>query len=155
DGQASPSDITQSLAKGARMHGAKLLEGVRVEGFDIDKGRIVAVRTDSGRIRCAKVVNCAGQWARQIGAMAAGRGPLEPAKHRYSTPETVEERATGIATVRDPDLRTYFKEEVGGLVTGGYEPDPIAWTLGDVPSDFEFQLFEDDWDHFEQHMSAA
>ena len=155
DGQASPSDITQSLAKGARMHGAKLLEGVRVEGFDIDKGRVVAVRTDRGRIRCEKVVNCAGQWARQIGAMAGVSVPLQPVKHQYIITEKVEGLATDIATVRDPDLRTYFKEEVGGLVMGGYEPDPIAWTLGDVPSDFEFQLFEDDWDHFEQHMSAA
>ena len=155
DGQASPSDITQSLAKGARMHGAKLLEGVRVEGFDIDKGRIVAVKTNRGRIKCEKVVNCGGQWARQIGAMAGVSVPLQPVKHQYIITEKVEGLSTDIATVRDPDLRTYFKEEVGGLVMGGYEPDPIAWTLGDVPSDFEFQLFEDDWDHFEQHMSAA
>ncbi|MGE3832773.1 MAG: FAD-dependent oxidoreductase, partial [Parvibaculaceae bacterium] len=155
DGQASPSDITQSLAKGARMHGAKLLEGVRVEGFDIDKGRIVAVRTNRGRIQCEKVVNCAGQWARQIGAMAGVSVPLQPVKHQYIITEKVEGLSTDIATVRDPDLRTYFKEEVGGLVMGGYEPDPIAWTLGDVPADFEFQLFEDDWDHFEQHMTAA
>jgi 4-methylaminobutanoate oxidase (formaldehyde-forming) len=137
------------------MHGAKLLEGVRVEGFDIDKGRIVAVRTNRGRIQCEKVVNCAGQWARQIGAMAGVSVPLQPVKHQYIITEKVEGLSTDIATVRDPDLRTYFKEEVGGLVMGGYEPDPIAWTLGDVPSDFEFQLFEDDWDHFEQHMTAA
>ena len=38
---------------------------------------------------------------------------------------------------------------------GGYEPDPQSWTLHDVPEDFEFQLFADDWDHFEQHMARA
>src|SRR5687768_11453858 len=70
DGQASPSDIAQSLAKGARMHGAKFFEGVRVEGFDIDKGRVVAVRTNHGRATCEKVVNCGGQWARQLGHLA-------------------------------------------------------------------------------------
>ncbi|WP_119387981.1 GcvT family protein [Taklimakanibacter lacteus] len=155
DGQASPSDIAQSLAKGARMHGAKLFEGVRVEGFEIDKGRVVAVRTNHGRIACDKVVNCGGQWARQLGAMAGVSVPLQPVKHQYIITEKVEGLATDIATIRDPDRRIYFKEEVGGLVMGGYEPDPITWTLDDVPSDFEFQLFEDDWDHFEQHMTHA
>lgn len=155
DGQASPSDIAQSLAKGARMHGARLFEGVRVEGFEIDKGRVVAVKTNQGRIACEKVVNCGGQWARQLGAMAGVSVPLQPVKHQYIITEKVDGLATDIATIRDPDRRTYFKEEVGGLVMGGYEPDPQSWTLGDVPGDFEFQLFDDDWDHFEQHMGQA
>ncbi|MFZ5676151.1 MAG: GcvT family protein [Pseudomonadota bacterium] len=155
DGQASPSDIAQSLAKGARMHGAKFFEGVRVEGFDIENGRVIGVRTNQGRIACEKVVNCGGQWARQLGAMAGVSVPLQPVKHQYIITEKVDGLATDIATIRDPDRRTYFKEEVGGLVMGGYEPDPQSWTLGDVPGDFEFQLFEDDWDHFEQHMAQA
>lgn len=155
DGQASPSDIAQSLAKGARLHGARLFEGVRVEGFEITDGRVVAVRTNHGRIACEKVVNCGGQWARQLGAMAAVSVPLQPVKHQYIITEKVQGLATDIATIRDPDRRIYFKEEVGGLVMGGYEPDPITWTLDDVPGDFEFQLFEDDWDHFEQHMTQA
>jgi 4-methylaminobutanoate oxidase (formaldehyde-forming) len=155
DGQASPSDIAQSLAKGARMHGAKLFEGVRVEGVEIDKGRVVAVNTSHGRVACEKVVNCGGQWARQLGAMAGVSVPLQPVKHQYVITEKVEGLKTDIATIRDPDRRTYFKEEVGGLVMGGYEPDPQSWTLDNVPSDFEFQLFDDDWDHFEQHMTQA
>ncbi len=155
DGQASPSDITQSLAKGARMHGAKLLEGVRVTGFRMDGGRITHVETDKGVVECEKVVNCAGQWARQVGAMAGINVPLQPVKHQYIITETVEGLSADAATIRDPDRRTYFKEEVGGLVMGGYEPDPIAWTTGNVPDDFQFQLFDDDWDHFEQHLSQA
>ncbi len=155
DGQASPTDITQSLAKGARMHGAKILEGVRVTGFDIEEGRVKSVRTNQGAIACETVINCGGQWARQIGAMAGVSVPLQPVKHQYIITEKVEGLATDAATIRDPDRRTYFKEEVGGLVLGGYEPNPIAWTQGDVPDNFEFQLFEDDWDHFEQHMVQA
>jgi sarcosine dehydrogenase len=155
DGQASPSDITQSLARGARMHGAKLLEGVRVTGFEMDGSRIVKVRTDHGDIACEKVVNCAGQWARQVGAMAGINVPLQPVKHQYIITEKIEGLSTDAPTLRDPDRRTYFKEEVGGLVFGGYEPNPQAWTQGDVPNDWEFRLFDDDFDHFEQHMSQA
>ncbi|CAN5401861.1 FAD-dependent oxidoreductase [soil metagenome] len=155
DGQASPSDIAQSLAKGARMHGAKIFEGVGVEGFTLKDGRIAAVCTNQGEIACGTVINCAGQWARQVGAMAGVSVPLQSVKHQYIITEKIEGLATDIATVRDPDRRTYFKEEVGGLVMGGYEPNPIPWTQGDIPADFEFQLFEDDWDHFEQHMTQA
>ncbi len=155
DGQASPSDIAQSLAKGARMHGARIVEGVRVTGFDMEGTRITAVRTTQGVIACEKVVNCAGQWARQVGALAGVNVPLQPVKHQYIVTERIEGVTPGLATLRDPDRRTYFKEEVGGLVMGGYEPNPIPWTLDDVPDDFQFRLFDDDWDHFEQHMEQA
>ncbi|MGI1664186.1 GcvT family protein [Palleronia sp. KMU-117] len=155
DGQASPSDITRSLAKGARMHGAKLVEGVRVTGFRMDGGRIVAVETTAGAVQCDKVVNCAGQWARQVGAMAGIEVPLQPIKHQYIITEALPGLSTDAPTIRDPDRRTYFKEEVGGLVMGGYEPDPQPWTTGDVPDDWEFRLFDDDWDHFAQHMEQA
>ncbi len=155
DGQASPSDITQSLAKGARMHGAKLFEEVRVTGFDMKGGRIVAVKTNKGDIACEKVVNCAGQWARQVGVLAGINVPLQPVKHQYIITEKIDGLATDAPTIRDPDRRTYFKEEVGGLVMGGYEPNPQAWTTGDVPNDWEFRLFDDDFDHFEQHMAQA
>ena len=155
DGQASPSDITQALAKGARMHGATIVEHARVEGFDMANNRITAVRTSKGTITTEKVVNCGGMWARQIGGMAGVNVPLQPVKHQYVVTEKIPGLSPDAATIRDPDLLTYFKEEVGGLVFGGYEPDPIAWTDGDVPSTFEFQLFEDDFEHFEQHMEAA
>ena len=155
DGQASPSDITQSLARGARMHGARLHENVRVTGFEMRDGSITTVKTDKGDIACEKVVNCAGQWARQVGAMAGINVPLQPVKHQYIVTERIDGLAADAPTIRDPDRRTYFKEEVGGLVMGGYEPNPQPWTTGDVPDDWEFRLFDDDFDHFEQHMTQA
>ena len=159
DGQASPSDITQSLAKGARMHGARLFEDVRVTGFEMKGDRIVAVKTNRGDVACEKVVNCAGQWARQVGAMAGITVPLQPVKHQYIITEKIPGLAADAPTIRDPDRRTYFKEEVGGLVMGGYEPNPQSWIPdtpdGEVPNDWEFRLFDDDFDHFEQHMTQA
>ena len=159
DGQASPSDITQSLAKGARMHGARIHEGVRVTGFEMKAGRITHVCTDQGDIACDTVMNCAGQWARQVGAMAGITVPLQPVKHQYIVTERIDGLSPDAATIRDPDRRTYFKEEVGGLVMGGYEPNPQPWDLsqsgGDVPDDWEFRLFDDDFDHFEQHLEQA
>lgn len=155
DGQASPSDITQSLAKGARMHGAKLHEGVTVTGFAMDGRRITAVHTTQGTIHCEKVVNCGGMWAREIGAMAGINVPLQPVKHQYIITEKIDGLSPDAPTLRDPDRRTYFKEEVGGLVMGGYEPNPQGWVTGDIPKNWEFRLFDDDYDHFAQHLEQA
>jgi 4-methylaminobutanoate oxidase (formaldehyde-forming) len=155
DGQASPSDITQSLAKGARMHGAKIFEGVRVTGFGMERGRITSVKTDRGEIACETVVNCAGQWARQVGAMAGIEVPLQAVRHQYIVTEKIAGLAADAPTLRDPDRRIYFKEEVGGLVMGGYEPNPQPLPTGDIPNDWQFHLFEDDYDHFEQHLVQA
>ena len=155
DGQASPSDITQSLAKGARMHGAKLHEGVTVTGFAMNGRRITAVHTSQGTIQCEKVVNCGGMWAREIGAMAGINVPLQPVKHQYIITEKIDGLSPDAPTLRDPDRRTYFKEEVGGLVMGGYEPNPQGWVTGDIPKNWEFRLFDDDYDHFAQHLEQA
>ena len=154
DGQASPSDIAQALAKGARTHGAKIHEGVSVTGFEVKDGRVAAVLTSEGRIACEKVVLCAGLWSRQIAEKIGVSVPLQAVKHQYVITEPVAGVTPGMATIRDPDRRTYFKEEVGGIVFGGYEPNPIAW-LDPAPEDFEFRLLDDDWDHFEQHMVEA
>ncbi len=155
DGQANPADITQSLAKGARMHGAKIAEGVRVTGFDIRDGRIRGVKTSSGDIACERVVLCGGLWSREIGRLAGVNVPLQPMQHQYIVTEKVEGVPANLPTLRDPDRLTYYKEEVGGLVMGGYEPNPKPWALEGVPDPFEFQLLDEDWDHFEPTMQLA
>ncbi len=159
DGQASPSDITQSLAKGARMHGAKIIEDCRVTGFEMDGDRIVKVKTSQGDIACETVVNCAGQWARQFGRLAGVNVPLYSAEHFYIVTDRIEGVHPMLPVMRDPDGYIYYKEEVGGLVMGGYEPNPQPWLPdlpnNDLPNDWEFQLFDDDFDHFEQHMVQA
>ena len=155
DGQASPSDITQSLAKGARTQGARLIEGVSCHGFEIANGRVTGVVTDQGVIACEKVVIAAGMWSRQIAARAGVSVPLQAVRHQYVVTEKISGIAPDLATMRDPDRRTYFKEEVGGLVFGGYEPDPIPLDTDEVPEDLQFHLLEDDYDHFAQHIGAA
>ena len=155
DGQASPSDITQSLAKGARMHGAKLFEGVKVTDISVSEGRVTGVVTDQGTISCDRVVNCAGMWAKQVGRLAGVSVPLQAVQHQYMVSERIEGVTPDLPTVRDPDRLTYFKEEVGGLVMGGYEFNPVAWDVDPIPEGFEFQLLEEDWDQFEQFMEPA
>lgn len=77
EGRADPANVTMSLAKGARMGGARVLEGTRVTGITQKDGRVTGVVTDRGTIEAEYVVNCAGMWAREIGAMAGVSVPLQ------------------------------------------------------------------------------
>jgi sarcosine dehydrogenase len=155
DGQASPSDIAQSLAKGARMAGATIREGVTVKGIEVEAGTARAVLTDHGRVAAESIVICAGQWSRQIGGMAGVNIPLVSMQHQYLITEPIDGVTPGLPTLRDPDRLTYWKEEVGGLVMGGYEPDPKPWQTSAATAPFAFQLLENDLDHFEPLMELA
>jgi sarcosine dehydrogenase len=155
DGQVNPSDITQSLAKGARQRGVRLFEDTTVFGIEVDHGRVKAVLTSRGRVACEVVVNCAGQWARQIGQLAGVNVPLVSVQHQYLITNVVPGVTPGLPTLRDPDRRTYFKEDVGGLVMGGYEPNPRPWAAAGFPDNFNFQLLPADWDHFQPILNQA
>ncbi|MEM7209932.1 MAG: FAD-dependent oxidoreductase [Pseudomonadota bacterium] len=155
DGQANPSDITQSLASGARAAGAMIVENTEVSGFDQTSGRITRVCTSAGNIECETLVICAGQWSRELGAMAGVNVPLVSVQHQYLITEKIDGVPSDLPTLRDPDRLIYFKEEVGGLVMGGYEPNPIPWAQQGIPDGFNFTLLENNWDHFEPLMEQA
>jgi 4-methylaminobutanoate oxidase (formaldehyde-forming) len=156
DGKANPTDLTFALAKGARNRGTRVFEKTRVTGVLVENGRVTGVRTEAGDIDADIIVNCAGQWAKQIGAMAGVNVPQHSAEHFYVVSEVIGGVHPDLPILRDPDGYTYFKEEVGGLVIGGFEPEAKPWVSPDkIPYPFEFQLLEEDWEHFEILMNNA
>ncbi len=160
DGKANPTDLTFALAKGARNRGCRIAEKTRVLDVlvetGVENGVVTGVRTDAGDIEAEIVVNCAGQWAKQVAAMAGANVPLHSAEHFYVVSEAIDGVHPDLPILRDPDGYTYFKEEVGGLVIGGFEPEAKPWVSPDaIPYPFEFQLLDEDWEHFEILMNSA
>jgi glycine cleavage system aminomethyltransferase T/glycine/D-amino acid oxidase-like deaminating enzyme len=156
DGKANPTDLTMALARGARRRGARIVERTRVVDVLVEDGAVTGVRTDRGDVETEVVVNCAGQWAAQVGAMAGVSVPLHSAEHFYVVTDQVEGVHPDLPILRDPDGWTYVKEEVGGLVVGGFEPDAKPWVPpADVPYPFEFSLLDEDWEHFSLLMDSA
>jgi len=156
DGKANPTDLTLALAKGARLRGARIIERTRVTDVLTTDGRVTGVRTDAGDVEAEIVVNCAGQWAKHVGALAGVNVPLHSAEHFYVVTDAIDGVHTDMPILRDPDGYTYFKEDVGGLVIGGFEPEAKPWVSPDaIPYPFEFQLLEEDWDHFQILMDNA
>ena len=155
DGKANPADLCMSLAKGARQRGVKIFEDIEVTGVDLDEGRVKGVKTKQGDIQCDILVNCAGQWARQFGQLVGVNVPLYSAEHYYIVTDKIEGIHPMWPVVRDPDGYIYYKEEVGGLVMGGFEPVAKPWNVHPIPSSFQFQLLDEDWDQFEILMVNA
>lgn len=155
DGKANPADLCMSLAKGARNRGVRMQEGIEVTGVIVENGRIKGVRTAQGEVRCEVLVNCAGQWARQFGLLAGVNVPLYPAEHFYIVTGKIEGVHPMLPVMRDPDGFIYYKEEVGGLLMGGFEPVAKPWRVDPIPADFQFQLLGEDWDQFEPLMKNA
>ena len=154
DGQANPSDITLSLAKGARQAGALIFEDTEVSRVIVDNGVLRGLETSRGRIACEKVVCCAGQWTRTLAATVGVNVPLVSVQHQYMVTEPFGV-PSDLPTLRDPDRLTYYKEEVGGLVMGGYEPNPIPWAIDGIPDGFHYTLLDSDFEHFEPMMEMS
>ncbi|MEV4368096.1 FAD-dependent oxidoreductase [Nonomuraea sp. NPDC049637] len=155
DGKANPSDLTQALARGAQRHGVQVIERVRVTGVTVRDGAVRGVHTSEGHIETEVLVNCAGQWAKEVGRMAGATVPLHSAEHYYVVTERIPGVRPDLPVLRDPDGYAYLKEEVGGLVVGGFEPDAKPWGMDGIPHPFEFQLLEEDWDQFAIIMENA
>ena len=156
DAKANPADLTQALARGARGLGVRILERTKALGWAVERDRVTSVATDRGDIECEYVVNCGGQWAKALGEQVGVTVPLQPAEHYYIVTEPIDGLAKTAPTLRDPDGYTYFKEEVRGLLMGGFEPDAKPWVASDeIPEPFEFQLLPEDWDQFDILMRNA
>jgi heterotetrameric sarcosine oxidase gamma subunit len=163
DGKANPADLTMSLAKGARNRGVKIVEDVEVIGVLTENGhagsRVCGVRTlvdgQEHIVHCEVLVNCAGQWARQFGRLAGVNVPLYSAEHFYIVTDRIPGVHPMLPMMRDPDGFIYYKEEVGGLLMGGFEPQAKPWKMDPIPSTFQFQLLGEDWDQFEPLMTNA
>jgi len=149
DGYLDPSGLTLALADGARRGGARIFEGVRVTGIQVDRGAVRGVKTEQGAIEAEVIVNAGGIYAPEIGTMAGLTLPIIPMAHQYLLVRIKEEIPKELPTMRDPDLLVYFRRDAGGLLMGGYERDPTPWGLDGIAADFNNRLLPEDWSRFE------
>ena len=155
DGRTNPVDTTMSLAKGARIGGATILEGVQVTGIQQKNGRVTGVLTNQGEIQAEIVANCAGMWARDLGKLAGVDFPLHASEHYYLITEPIEGIHHNLPIVEDPERYAYFREETGGLMIGLFEPVAGPWGMQGIPQDFSFGEIKPDWDRLMPYLEHA
>ncbi len=161
DGQVDPSQLAMAMAAGARKMGVAIFTHTRVLGIKTIDGRVSCVVTDKGEIECEIVVNCGGMYAPEIGRMVDVRIPIVPMSHQYLITENfLPADAAFLPSLRDPDNLIYFRQEVSGLLMGGYERSSKSWSadynnIDDIPADFNSMLLPDDWDRFYDIAEAS
>ena len=155
DGQANPVDITMALAKGAKLQGATILENVPCTGVLTKRGAVAGVQTPFGDIEAEYVVNCAGMWARQLGAKSGVNIPLQSAEHYYLITAKIPDLPKSMPVLEDPGSYGYYREEVGGLMVGLFEPLCAPWKIEGVPDDFSFGEITPDWDRMGPYVEKA
>ncbi len=160
DGWLDPSGLAQALAAGARSRGAAIRQHTRVVGIGVAGGRVTGVEVEDragerSTIEADVVVNAGGMFAPEIGRLAGVNVPIIPMAHQYLFTNAIDGVSPGLPTMRDPDRLCYFREEVGGLCMGGYERDPMPWSLDGIPPDFNHRLLDPDWPRFESIMNGA
>jgi 4-methylaminobutanoate oxidase (formaldehyde-forming) len=144
-----------SLAAGARQRGVRILEGVPVTGFLTGGGAVTGVRTGQGDIEAEYVVNCAGMWARQLGETAGVSIPLQAAEHYYLITEQIPGLSGSWPVIEDPASYGYYREEVGGLMIGLFEPVCAPWKVEGIPERFSFGEIAPDWDRMGPYVETA
>jgi glycine cleavage system T protein len=155
DGQGDPGNIALAMAKGARNLGVQIFENVKVTGITQARGRVTGVTTDLGAIKAEFVVNCAGMWARDVGAMAGVPLPLQACEHFYIVTEPSADVPRNLPVLRVPDECAYYKEDAGKIMLGAFEPVAKPWGTQGIPDDFCFDQLPEDFDHFAPILEKA
>jgi glycine cleavage system aminomethyltransferase T/glycine/D-amino acid oxidase-like deaminating enzyme len=155
DGIANPTDATEAIAKAFRLRGGRIFEHTKVTDVLTKDGRVTGVRTEAGDIGCEVVVNCAGMWARELGAKNGVNIPLHAAEHFYLITEPVEGLQPDLPVLRCPDDTAYIREDTGKIMVGFFEPGAKPWGMDGIPEDFAFGTLPEDWDHLAPFIELA
>jgi glycine cleavage system aminomethyltransferase T/glycine/D-amino acid oxidase-like deaminating enzyme len=163
DGHVDPARLCYALAAGARAGGVAIAQRTRVTGIDTAAGRVARVRTDRGDVECEVVVDCGGMFAAEIARLLDVRIPVVPMSHQYVVTAPLPAGtlpAHTLPSLRDPDLLVYYRQEVDGLLMGGYERTSAPFTAGAstydaVPADFNGRLLPPDWERFDEIADNA
>jgi glycine cleavage system aminomethyltransferase T/glycine/D-amino acid oxidase-like deaminating enzyme len=175
DGRVNPVDLTQSLARGAKNLGVRVIEGVRVEDVVVEGGEVRGVvvstsPTDDARstadarssdvdgrwsIECEYVVNCTGMWARELGQRSGVVIPNQAAEHYYLITDTIAGIDPNAPIFEDPASYGYYREEGGGMMVGLFEPHAAAWSVDGIPPDATFTSLKPDWDRMSPFLETA
>ena len=158
DGQCDPANIAMALAKGARMRGARIVEGVKVTRVTDDGARVTGVDWETaegqGHIAADVVINCGGMWGRDLAAASGVTLPLHACEHFYLLTEPVEGLGR-LPVLRVPDECAYYKEDAGKMMLGAFEPRAKPWGMQGISEDFCFDSLPEDFDHFQPILEHA
>lgn len=139
-----PMSLIEAYSAAARLHGVEIAEHEPVIAVAVSGGRVEAVETTLRTIPVRSVVDAAGAWTRQVAELAGGDVAVAPVRHQLLITEPVADLDPAAPIARVVDAAVYLRPARGGLMVGGFEPDPrpadprrepAAFSTDDVPLD--------------------
>ena len=162
DGHVDPTLATNALAAGARSRGAEIRRHEPVEAIERAASGAWVIHTEQRTIRAEHVVNAAGTWCREVGAMMGTDLPVVPMLHQYlvtaEVPEIAARMTAGepeLPIIRDPEESWYLRQERGGFIVGPYEANGRPWGVDGIPPEFGMELLPPELDRVESIVSMA
>ena len=137
DCNVEPSELPLGYCRAAEKLGAVLLPDTPAIGFEIGPRGVEAVRTPRGAIATRAVVDAAGAWARALAAALGAPLPVVATRHQLLITEPIPGVGPAFPIARVIDANVYVRHERGGLMLGGYEPDPLQLAAGEPAPDFD------------------
>jgi len=137
DCNVEPSELPLGYCRAAEKLGATLLPHTPATGFEVGAGGVEGVRTPQGTIATRVVVDAAGSWARLVAARLGRPLPVVPTRHQLLITEPIAGVGPEFPIARVIDANVYVRHERGGLMLGGYEPDPLQPDLAALPAAFD------------------
>ena len=156
DGYTDPTSTTNAMAIAARKAGAEIYRHNRViEITKLTNGEW-ELNTEKGKIICEHVVNAAGSFGIEVGAMVGlSNIPSVNMIHHYLVTENhpeIEKRDKELPVIRDPFSNCYLRQEANGLIVGVYEKNAKAWALEGMDWRFDMELLEPELDRIEDNL---
>lgn len=140
DGYIDGARLGMAYSAAARQLGARIRRGVTVSRIIREGNRVVGIDTDQGEIRAEWVIAAAGVWGAAISASIGWGFAAAPTRSHYWITAPDGSGAPGRPNVHLPDMRTYLRSEVGGLLVGmqeprskTYHPMQLAADMADMP----------------------
>jgi glycine/D-amino acid oxidase-like deaminating enzyme len=137
DCNVEPSELPIGYCRAAEKLGAVLLPHTPATGFEIGPHGVEGVRTPQGTIASRVVVDAAGAWSRIVAAELGAHLPVVPTRHQLLITEPIPGVGPEFPIARVIDANVYVRHERGGLMLGGYEPDPLQVDAGALPPSFD------------------
>jgi glycine/D-amino acid oxidase-like deaminating enzyme len=143
DCNVEPSELPIGYCRAAEKLGAVLLPHMPATGFEIGARGVEGVRTPTGTIATRAVVDAAGAWARLVATELGAPLPVVPTRHQLLITEPIPGVTPEFPIARVIDVNVYVRHERGGLMLGGYEPDPMqvdvdaSLDIANLPLDIE------------------
>src|SRR5690606_18319963 len=126
--------------------GVRIRRGITATGLVRTGQQVTGVETDQGTIRAGWIVDAAGVWGANVASWLGWSVAAAPTRSQYWITAPDGSGAPWQPNVHLPDVRTYVRAEVGGLVIGMQEPrsptyDPMQLpaSMSDVPLSDEEQ----------------